>query len=293
MLNISASLKRCPTPGSREPIFPPELEREIMEETARSYPGSAVSLALVSRRARMWMETFIYETVTLSTIAICERFLYTMKQRPLSFFVAHVKSLCIPGDIPPSDAEKVLVVCQGVVNLACWPMNGPPLFHLVSDLRPKRLSINTSGMFGVNVPPDFRHPFFQNVTHLEIVDWLWCSWSGLEFIPCLTHLALDLDNYHDGVVDRLRQIMSSCRTLAVCICFVPSDRAMIQAQKAVSNIDDKRLVVLSDSDPLENWEASLKGDRGGSYASLWEFATAIVEDRSNDTMDDLEAESHD
>lgn len=36
------------------PTFPPELEREIFERTARSYRGTGVILALVCRRVQIW-----------------------------------------------------------------------------------------------------------------------------------------------------------------------------------------------------------------------------------------------
>lgn len=36
------------------PIFPPELERDIFETTARIHPGTGVVLALVSRRVQLW-----------------------------------------------------------------------------------------------------------------------------------------------------------------------------------------------------------------------------------------------
>lgn len=36
------------------PTFPPELEREIFERTARSYQGTGVILALVCRRVQLW-----------------------------------------------------------------------------------------------------------------------------------------------------------------------------------------------------------------------------------------------
>lgn len=37
-----------------QPVFPPELERDIFERTARTYPGTGVVLALVSRRVQLW-----------------------------------------------------------------------------------------------------------------------------------------------------------------------------------------------------------------------------------------------
>lgn len=208
---------------------------------------------------------------------MCERFLYTISVRPPSFFASNVRSLCIPGDIATWDAERILTVCQGVINLACWPMGGKPLFPLISTLRPERLSINTSGLFGMNTHPDFRHPFFQNVTHLEIVDWLWTSWSGLELLPRMTHLALDLDNYNESVVARLRRILESCRSLLVCLCLAPSDNAMIEASNVLAEIEDVRLVILSEADVLENWETSL---RGGNDACHWEFAEELIAAKS-------------
>lgn len=36
------------------PTFPPELEREIFERTAKSFQGSGVILALVCRRVQLW-----------------------------------------------------------------------------------------------------------------------------------------------------------------------------------------------------------------------------------------------
>jgi hypothetical protein len=47
MLQADADAKTRPT-------FPPELEREIFERTARSYHGTGVILALVCRRVQLW-----------------------------------------------------------------------------------------------------------------------------------------------------------------------------------------------------------------------------------------------
>lgn len=199
--------------------------------------------------------------------------------RPPAFFTEHVKSLCIPGDIGQSDAERILTVCQGVVNLACWAMGGAPLFPLIDGIRPKRISMNTSGLFGLNTQPDFLHPFFQNVTHLEIVDWLWTSWSGLELIPCLTHLAVDLDNYNASVIARLRRILNCCESLRVCLCLVPTDQAMIEASNALAGVEDVRLVILSDTEVMDNWEASLREETEDCH---WSFAEAIIAARTRE-----------
>jgi hypothetical protein len=36
------------------PRFPPELEREIFERTAKTYQGTGVILVLVCRRVQLW-----------------------------------------------------------------------------------------------------------------------------------------------------------------------------------------------------------------------------------------------
>jgi hypothetical protein len=43
-----------PTNYKHEPIFPPELEREIFETAFREHREAAVSLLLVARRVRIW-----------------------------------------------------------------------------------------------------------------------------------------------------------------------------------------------------------------------------------------------
>jgi hypothetical protein len=219
------------------------------------------------------VEVIIYDSVMLSNDTVCEQFCHTIDVRPSSFFVANVKSLCIPGDIDPIAAGRILSTCQGVINLAYWIMVGPPSFSEITSLRPIRLSINTHGLFGQG-PPDFAHPFFTRVTHLEIVDWPWMADSaGLALLPCLTHLGVDLDHYDASIIDRLRHILTSCQSLLVLLCLVPNDNAMIVASNALAPLDDHRLVILSDSDVLENWEASLVE---GSDSCQWDFAEAII-----------------
>ncbi|KAJ7036573.1 hypothetical protein C8F04DRAFT_1094920 [Mycena alexandri] len=262
-------------PNELTPLLPPEIEREIFEMTAQ-FPGNAVNLMLVARRTQIWMEQLVYKTVTLSNQQLCDKFLRTLDARPSDFFIAHVKSLCVPGDIEPLGAERVLKACQGVINLAIWlPPQDTPLFPCVSSLRPIRLSINVPALYGSPCEPDLKHPFFSRVKYLELVDWLDCaSHLHIEYLSHLTHLALDFDRYTEGATPRLRDILASCPSLVVCLGLVGNDDAMIIASDtlALAKIDDPRLLILSDSDVVENWEASL----GSSDESVWAFAEDIV-----------------
>jgi hypothetical protein len=230
------------------------------------------------------MESILYESVTLFDALLCARFLRVIDARPPAFFAANVKSLCIPGDIDPPDAERILVVCQGVVNLAYWITYDPPSLHILTSLRPKRLSINTRGLFGKTTTAHFSQPFFANVTHLELVDWPWMPLpSNLELLPCLTHLAVDLDHFDDKIIGQLRDILVSCQSLFVLLCLVPDDNAMVRASSSLGELDDNRLVVLSDADVLEDWEASLIN----SEACQWAFAGGIVNERRGEIISSL------
>ncbi|KAJ7261898.1 hypothetical protein C8J57DRAFT_460102 [Mycena rebaudengoi] len=261
------------------PRLPPEIEREIFELTAQ-FPGNAVQLVLVARRARIWIERLLYETITLSDQELCDKFIRTLDSRPAQFFIDNVKSLCVPGDLEPLGAQRILKVCQGVINLALWlPQQPTPLFPLICTLRPLRLSINVNGVYG-NGEPDFTHDFFSKVSHLELVDWPadWATCPRLEYLyPHLTHLAIDLDQYTDLSEVRLREMLSSCPSLVICLGLVSNDNAMILTSNHLESIEDPRFVILSDSEVLENWEASL-GDplRKGSDASVWAFGEDIV-----------------
>ena len=222
------------------------------------------------------MESILYDSVTLSNSAMCTRFLRAIDARPAAFFAANVKSLCIPGDIDPLGANHILVACQGVVNLAYWiTYDNPSSFHLITSLRPKRLSINTRGLFGSSAPVHFGQPFFANVTHLELVDWPWMTYSNLELLPSLTHLAVDLDLFDDRIIRRLHDILDSCRLLLVLLCLVPNDDVMVKATASLAELNDSRIVVLSDADVLEDWEASLIN----LETCQWAFAEGIVNEK--------------
>ncbi|KAG6820205.1 hypothetical protein H0H93_004055 [Arthromyces matolae] len=267
-----------------EPLLPTELERAILELTVKCYPGNAYNFALISRRAQIWMETYLYEIVTISNSKICKSFLCAVESRPPSFFAATVKSLCIPGDIEAEHALRILSVCQGVINLAYWINSYHTLtrtssqshFSVVSTLRPLRLSINTAGFFGPAMPPDLTHPFFSQVTHLEIVDWPWPAISTkFELLPSLTHLALDLDGYDQFTINQIRNLFESCKRLRILLCLVTDEETMINATSAFDPLNAEfgyKLVILSDSDVIGNWENSLQT----SEACHWTFAEAVV-----------------
>ncbi|KAF7371120.1 hypothetical protein MSAN_00747200 [Mycena sanguinolenta] len=256
-----------------QPILPPEIEREIFEITAQ-FPGNAVNLVLVARRTQIWIERLIYDTVILSDEEICNKFMRTLDSRPPQFFADNVRSLCVPGDVGALCTMRVLKACQGVVNLAIW-LDKPqdtPLFPFISSLRPTRLSVNMHGLYGSGCKPDFKHPFFSNITHLELVDWLtWAAYIG-SLSPHLTHLAVDFDLHLQDSETRLRDVLASCQSLVVCIALVSDDESMIVVANGLAGIEDPRLVILSESNVIENWESSLQR----TDASLWSFAEDIV-----------------
>jgi hypothetical protein len=64
---------------------------------------------------------------------------------------------------------------------------------------------------------------------------------------------------------------------------VPDDEAMVKASSSLAELDDSRLVVLSDADVLEDWEASLIN----SEACQWAFAEGIVNEKRSKTISSL------
>ena len=282
-----------------DPLLPQELERDIFETTARAHPGTAAVIALVARRAQIWsllsllflpslkqksarMDALIYEMITLSDARLCRRFLFTIDSRPPHFFAHKVKSLCIPGDIRPDHAKRILSVCQGVTNLAYWITSWcpPAPFGLIaSTLHPRQLSFNTYGLFHLTTPPDFTLPFFLRVTHLEVVDWPFIAEScTFKRLPSLTHLAVDIDQYVHAIALELRRILRACQHLVVLLCLVRQESTMTDVEEAFRLVGDdgRRLVILPDLEPLENWEASLDLT---SDDCQWSCAERIIEER--------------
>lgn len=143
-------------------------------------------------------------------------------------------------------------------------------------IRPKRFSCDIEHFFAIHdIPqrqPDFSAPFFSRLTHLEILDttYTWTSWTGLELLPCLTHLNIDanFENVFDidnpGVMPCIARILKLCQTLEIILFMSLYDRQPSYSRKELEDIMsscyDPRIVVLPAPIYIEDWDASFKGE---------------------------------
>ncbi|KAJ7705402.1 hypothetical protein B0H17DRAFT_1037849 [Mycena rosella] len=72
-----------------EPIFPPELEREIFEAAALMHPNSIPSL---SHRVHIWIEPFLYIVIRIDIVPMADA--VRRETKPASFFQESVRHLC-------------------------------------------------------------------------------------------------------------------------------------------------------------------------------------------------------
>ncbi|KAK0213333.1 hypothetical protein DFS33DRAFT_116651 [Desarmillaria ectypa] len=228
------------------PELPIELERDIFELTATLYPGSAYQLTTVSKRVQIWMEILIYQTVVLGFPKLqTNLFLQTVDSRPASFFASHVKNLYLTFVSYPQ-AQKVLSVCTGVTNLACWAASSS-LELLPLPRQPlERLSVNVATLMQLceTRKPDFSHPAFRALTHLDITEPPTSSvdidWSALYKLPKLTHISIgNLTESHHLFL--LKELLANCESLLYLV--VISDHGEF-TKRVSEEIDDRRLKIL-------------------------------------------------
>lgn len=114
--NINAHPRLCPL-DSPFANFPPEIVGFIVKLAAVACPQAALSLTLVSKTVRAWVEPTLYHTVTLWTPHTVELFRVAFNAKPTSFFATHVKHLFINGE----DGSDIILACSRVERLAGYP----------------------------------------------------------------------------------------------------------------------------------------------------------------------------
>ena len=229
------------------------------------------------------IEKIIYGTISVrggTENKSTQGLLRTIKSRAPEFFATHVKSLCLTFTVEIEQAQAILSVCTGLVDLAYWILSKPPLFSFVAQMRPRRLSINVGGLIGES-NLQLSHPFFSNITHLRLIDdWRqWTKWSaGFVHLHRLTHLKLASDSFDrdaiSSVSTALRVILNGCKSLQVCILAVMSEA---KSENLSYHLHDRRLVIMENTlSPVAEWEASICGNRSLCH---WLLAEDIINGR--------------
>ncbi|KAF8581794.1 hypothetical protein K439DRAFT_1662123 [Ramaria rubella] len=120
MLHLSASPCHLCRPRSESPFFnfPPEIVRLIIELAAAMCPHMTLTLTLVSKEVRAWVEPVLYHTVILWTPRTVELFRVVFAAKPPSFFTTHVKNLFIND----GSGTDIIQACSRVERLAAYPL---------------------------------------------------------------------------------------------------------------------------------------------------------------------------
>ncbi|TFK61131.1 hypothetical protein BDN72DRAFT_965335 [Pluteus cervinus] len=266
------------------PFLPAELEREIFEIAARSLEPPTTKncndLLLVAKRAQIWVEPIIYETVAYSNRGSNELQCFPVPQSQRH----HIRNLLLSGPIDINFVYSLLRECHNVTNLALWCPVSPTTLEIIITLPLHTLSGNFHGLTVPNHLPLFdtgiRYTIspFKTVTHLEFSNYCsdWDMCAELADLPGLTHLSFN----NDVPSAVLKGALEACLGLKVLISlgFHYSDRQLFvfSEKEKYSGLDDIRLVHLSQpaSDVMSDW---LEEANGG--VSFWKVADKVVQER--------------
>ncbi|KAJ7472970.1 hypothetical protein B0H11DRAFT_1345563 [Mycena galericulata] len=198
--------------NNAEPAFPPEIEHEIFETAAILYPKIIPTLLRVSRRVLGWIEPLLYASLRISAAetkgAYDDAVLHALDQKPPDFFPKTTRQVFFstmgsnffatrtPNPWTNTELERLLRMCTGVDDLFLFgDLLHPSLRTLFEEMRPTHLTIFGNMFHATNIF-DFGHPFFNRVSHLQLLDIddglspTWAPWSSLSRITTLTHLVV-------------------------------------------------------------------------------------------------------
>ncbi|KAJ7756296.1 hypothetical protein B0H16DRAFT_696812 [Mycena metata] len=184
-------------------VLPPELEREIFELCARSWPVQIPNLMRVAHRVKHWVHPLLYQT----SIVLCNHYhnraptgippisIETVASTILddaafsSSAVRHIfLSSCRDKDV--ATIATVLAACTGIENISLLQMDNTWIPFLAL-LPLKRFYGPCQSLIPTLQPSDVT---FSHLTHLELLDSIdpqdtdtWIAF--LASLPALTHLA--------------------------------------------------------------------------------------------------------
>jgi hypothetical protein len=195
--------------------FPSEIVCFIVRHAAAICPQTTLTLTLVSKTVREWIEPVLYHTVTLWTPHTLDLFRIAFDAKPRSFFAAHVRNLFINGE----DGSDIIMACSNVERLASYPpaLVGLPDFDVQEDTPSSTAASSSlpqsSADTGCPTPGEvmlvgalddvpWASPLFRNVKYLYL---------GLEppppetacdvsLLPSLTHCAFPYDGDEDDAL---------------------------------------------------------------------------------------------
>ncbi|KAJ7758921.1 hypothetical protein B0H14DRAFT_2634553 [Mycena olivaceomarginata] len=198
-------------------IFPPELERKIIELAAHDHPICMPTLMLVAWRVKEWVQPLLYQTLFFGSS-------YRLKGH-LAPRAETFASLIQSSTKPPSFFHQnhlILSTCSGVENLSIAGIRQRTALPALSGLALKRLYCNLDDLFGSQEKIDFTHGLFVRLTHLDLFylgTILPSTLSGLALIPHLSHLSFQDDDYRSHPSAPLT-LLQTCSALCVLVSLI-------------------------------------------------------------------------
>ncbi|KAJ6598161.1 hypothetical protein DFH09DRAFT_1271973, partial [Mycena vulgaris] len=235
--------------GTRPPIFPPEIEREIFEVAARLYPKMAPVLLRVAHRVLVWIELILYET--LISAGRHSSFQLALQSKPASFFTKNVRNMLVTTD---RDAD-LLPICSSVIDLAIVSTNS--VFKIrphLTAMKLQRLCARLRDYSGAMII-DFTLPHFSSITHLDTRFTGDIPLAGLSWLPALTHLRLS-----ETESNALHQILAHCRQLQVLVLIQLPLMSLAPICDELS-IADPRFVLMNMIGWAKDWEVGTQGGK--------------------------------
>ena len=212
------------------------------------------------------VQSFIYDMVTLGS-SDTKLFLRTMDAVPPGFLANYVKRLCLSVSVDASDAERILGVCTGVVDLAFWVdylrvFPAKPISPFIAPLPLQRLSIELNHFTSLFSDLNSQPKWADTLTHLDIV--LWAAQTSntiphLDRLAALTHLALrplhNIKNFDFSIT------LSSCKRLQVLILYDEPD-----SDEGISSEDPRVVYMPYPFKIIPEWEAQARNEDECSWS---------------------------
>ncbi|KAJ6496190.1 hypothetical protein C8R45DRAFT_985172 [Mycena sanguinolenta] len=265
------------------PTLPPELERTIFEIAARSRPEKIPILMLTAWRIKHWLEPLLYRAVSLSNtfggqgfpIVPADVLLRAIANAHSSLLQAVQYVYFEPMPVSPESSwilDALLSACPRITRFFCTSSSSfsSNLQALASLYCLRRLTISTTTLFP-SQSPDFAHPLFRNVTHLELLDIPpahnidTSSYAGLAFMPRLTHISLN----YTRVFSELYPLLEEMPHLQ-CMVLLSPPSIRQQNMPGPHPLDD-RFVHIGQTNFFRDWISSLQAR--GDY---WDVAEAFI-----------------
>ncbi|KAJ7149098.1 hypothetical protein C8R46DRAFT_529657 [Mycena filopes] len=258
---------------STDPVFPPELEREIFEITATLYLTSIPRLILVAQRVLTWIEPLLYTVVSVDQKST--KLIHSLLHKPPHFHNA-VRHLSLRDNSRAKNGLEILALCPGIVNLAGTDGENGAFLAILDKLQIQQLACSLQDLFDPS-PINLTHRAFSALTHLDM--WMYGDRENeyedilnllpeLPVLPALTHLALDSDIPRDDLL----AVLARCPRLHVLL-VTWSDADSTYETARFPHVYDVRFVIgtHADGDYWTEWEAGARG-----FPDNWSRATEFV-----------------